>query len=255
MNVSQIYAFLSEKFPPETAADFDNVGLLVGDLKQEVRRCVVALDCTDSAIDYAVRQQAQLIVTHHPVIFHPIRSVTARGLPFRLIRNGLSVVSMHTNLDTADGGVNDVLGETIGLTDLKKLTTPDGFSIRIGQLTRPMSSSDFAALLAKRLNTVVRYAGSKTIQTVGLCSGSGADYYDCAIAAGADAFVTAEVKHHQFLAARQAGVPIFDAGHFETEVEIVPALCRLLTERFPGLDCLAFQSREIEIEVCGSHGH
>ena len=118
--------------PKELAEDFDNVGLLVGDENAEVKGIMVSLDCFDEVIDRAEDLGANLIVTHHPIIFDPLKSVTADTLVYKLISKGISVISMHTNLDQADGGVNDVLCEALGLYDVEELITSDGFSMRKG---------------------------------------------------------------------------------------------------------------------------
>ena len=117
MTVKEIFDFLNGKFPVTTACDFDNVGLLVGDPKREVSAVMVALDCTKEAIAAAKENGCELIVTHHPVIFDPLKSVTADSMVYDLIANGIAVLSMHTNLDVGIGGVNDRLCKSLALSD------------------------------------------------------------------------------------------------------------------------------------------
>ena len=140
MIVYDIYDFLDEKYDFSSALEYDNVGLLVGDGRDKVTGVLVCLDCTDEAITEAVKQGANLIVTHHPVIFDPLKSVTEQSLVYRLIKIGISVISAHTNLDQADGGVNDALAEAVGLSDVEKIADSEGFFYRIGELSEPATS-------------------------------------------------------------------------------------------------------------------
>lgn len=228
MRVGELCARLFELYPRENAADFDNVGLLVGDPDTEIRAAVVSLDCTDAAIEKAVRAGADVIVTHHPVIFGGIKSVTAdsRSPIIKLIKNGISAISMHTNLDVSAGGVNDVLCSVIGLLDVEPLDA-DGFTIRKGRLKSAVSASRFAERLKSVLHGSVGYClPERVISEVAVCSGSGGEFLAAAAKAGADAFVTADVKYHLFAEAERAGVALFDCGHFETEDVIVGPLAK-----------------------------
>ena len=122
MTVNEVYEFLDEKFPFNTARSYDNPGLLVGDGNDKVTGVITCLDCSDEAIDKAVEIGANLMVTHHPLIFKPLYSVTSDSLVYRLIRNGISLISAHTNLDVGDGGVNDSLCNAIGLKNVENIT-------------------------------------------------------------------------------------------------------------------------------------
>ncbi len=230
MKVKELLCFLCERFPVQLACDFDNVGLLVGNENQEISGVLVALDCTKFAIEKAKENGINLIVTHHPVIFNPLKQVLENDLVYTLIKNDISVISMHTNLDTADGGVNDVLAEVLELRNVKKLVCEDGFTIRQGELPRVMSANDFAKHISQKLKTNVKYCGENQIKTVTVCSGNGGEFFPLAIEKGADAFVTAECKHHLFLLAQEKAVFLADAGHFNTEDIIVEPLASLIKE-------------------------
>ena len=121
MTVQQIFNFLNQKYPVDTACGFDNVGILVGDPEMPVSKAVVALDCTTDAIKTAINNGCELIITHHPIIFSGLKSVLDDTLVFEIIKNGLTVISMHTNLDQGDGGVNDALCDVIGLKNIELL--------------------------------------------------------------------------------------------------------------------------------------
>ena len=192
-----------------------------------------------AVIEQARQLGAQLIITHHPVIFHPLKRVNEDAVVYQLIRSDIAVISAHTNLDIAQGGVNDALASAIGLRDcrgLELLNEQTGAWLgRIGTLPEPLSPESFAAHVKSCLNAAsVKFAAApRAIHTVALCSGSGADCLDAAISAGADALLTSEVKQHEYLAATAAGISIFDAGHFDTEDIVIEPLRDYLAKEIP----------------------
>ena len=218
LNVQQVLDFINERAPFETQLAFDNSGLLVGDPQQEVTGIHVALDLTNKVIDEAIANGANLIVTHHPVMFSPIKQLVETDyearLLCRLIRANISLIAAHTNLDQAVGGCNDALAQSIGLTDI----VGEGF-VRVGTLPQPMNAADLADAIGNALGDVVRVMGNAdaTIEKVGMCSGSGADEWRAAAAMGAQAFLTGEVKHHIALEASDANIVMLEAGHHATE--------------------------------------
>ena len=229
LTVQQVYDFINERAPFETQLAFDNSGLLVGHPDNEVTGIHFALDVTNHVIDEAIANGANLIVTHHPMMFSAIKRLVETGhearLLCRLIRAGISLISAHTNLDQAPGGCNDVLAQTIGLTDIEG----EGF-VRVGALPHPMTAVELAAHIGEKLGDVVRVMGDPTavITRVGMCSGSGADEWPAAAAMGAQAFLTGEVKHHIALEAADAGVVMLEAGHHATEEPGIFALAKSL---------------------------
>ena len=236
MTIQEIFNYLNTRAPMDTAEGWDNPGMLVGDPRREVTRVLVALDATTGAVDTAEAVGADLIVTHHPVIFAPLKRLTADSIPYRLAAAGIDLIAAHTNLDKAEGGVNDTLAARLGLTDVT--VAADEYT-RIGTLTEPMSARDFAAHVAGVLDTAVRYSGDKEVRTVAVCGGSGGDFMLRCIGA-ADAYVTGEVRHHEWLAA--AGhINVIEAGHYATEVPVVDTLCTWLTEAFPDLTVIPYR--------------
>jgi dinuclear metal center YbgI/SA1388 family protein len=223
--------FLYTVAPRELVEDFDNVGLLVGDVNSEINGILVALDCFDEVIERAEDLGANLIVTHHPVIFNPLKSVTADSIVHKLIAKGISVISMHTNLDQGNGGVNDVLCEVIGLNNVETVEAPDKYLLKKGEIS-PLSADDFAKLLKNKLDYPVKYVGEGEIKNILVCSGSGAQYHTICKVNGCDALVTADVRHNNFLDAAQNGIALYDCGHFNTEVIIIKPLCELLKGQF-----------------------
>ncbi len=240
MTVKEVYEFLDEKFPFNTAREYDNPGLLVGDENAKITGVITCLDCSDEAISKAVEIGANLMVTHHPLIFKPLTSVTSDSLVYRLIRNGISLISAHTNMDVGDGGVNDSLCSTIGLKNVEKTYDEEGYAFRMGELEEPMDSDSFAALLSEKLNVRVKYVGeSSFIKKVAVSSGSCGDLLDVVLKTEADAFVTADVKHKDFCRAHNEGFTLFDGGHFNTEDVVISPLSKLL--------------EDLGLEVCEFH--
>ena len=239
MKVKEILDFLGEKAPFDTCEEWDNVGLLVGSGYLPVTRVLVALDVTDGALEAAKAVGADLIVTHHPVIFRPISRLSADSLPYRLAAAGISVISAHTNLDKAVEGVNDTLAARLGLTDIE--IAADGIT-RIGTLPEEMSADAFAAHAAEALGMPVRAAGDKPVKKVAVCGGGGGGFIAACFGL-ADCFVTGEVKHHEWLMA--AGrINVIDGGHYSTEVPVVDTLCGWLTEAFPDLMVVPYHEGE-----------
>ncbi len=239
--VKDIFAFLCEKAPLETQMSFDNAGYLAGREDTSVTKVLVALDITDSVAAEAAEFGAELIVSHHPLTFTPMKSVTTNDLTGRkfvaLLEHGISAICMHTNLDAAKDGVNDSLCAALGAENLG-LLTPDDTISRLCRLPEP---TEFAAFLAHVKTSLhangLRYAGpEKPVQLFGICGGSGADSIPAAKARGCDAFVTADVKHHQFIWADELDIDLVDAGHFSTENVVVPVLRGWIAERFPDVE-------------------
>ena len=236
MTVNDIYTYLHDKYDFSTALSYDNAGHLVGSLDSTVTGIVVCLDCTEETVSCAVENDANLIVSHHPVIFDPLKKVTDESIVYRLIRNDISVISAHTNLDQADGGINETLAKVIGLENIERVTDSEGFVYRIGETKEPVSADDFAKEVSEKLSLPVKYVGTNShIKRVAVCSGSGGSMLGEVAQTGVDAFVTADVKHDVFLDAHSIGMVLLDAGHFNTEDIIVEPLAKELKTAFPSV--------------------
>lgn len=234
MTVQTVFEILNQIAPFDTQMGFDNAGVLIGSKKKEVRKIGVVLDVTNRAVDYAKAREIDLIVSHHPVIFSGLKSIDSDSVVYRLIKEDIAVISAHTNLDAAENGVNQTLAQTLELCNVEPLglpgepTPPMG---RIGSLKEEMTCREFAEFVNNKLNTCVKFVNTgKPISGVAVCGGAGEDFIVPAIQAGADALVTADVKHHNLLLANSLGLCLVDAGHFETERVIMPALCKQLGE-------------------------
>ena len=248
-NVKEIRDFFEQQVPNCLKLDFDNVGLLVGFCNAEVQTVLTALDITDDVIEEAVSLGAQLIVSHHPLLFDPLKRVTDDDLKgrkvIRLIRNGISAICLHTNLDTVEGGVNDCLMRALGARVTGLLDPhgayPDGrpYGIaRLGEMPAAVELDDFLARAKQRLNcSTLRYVdGGKPVHKIACCGGAGGSDMWKAIEAGCDTYVSADLKYDHFLSAKELGLNLIDADHFCTENVVVPQLRRMLCEAFPTLD-------------------
>ena len=232
--------------PKRLAEEWDNPGLLVGNPDDEVRRILVSLDVREETAARAAAEDFQMIVSHHPVIFKGLKKLRT-DLPDgrllgALLRSGIAVFSAHTNLDCAEGGVNDVLAKRIGLdpATIGALGNAESLSEslgRVGKLSAPMEARAFARQVRAGLRAAnVRFVsgGSRLVKKVGLCSGSGAEFIERAALLGCDAFVTGDVRYHDAQRAAALGIHVIDAGHFATEQPVVEILAARLGETLAG---------------------
>ena len=238
MNVQTVYNVIHSVAPFDTQMESDNSGLLVGSPRQEVTRILFALDVTETVIDEALSIGAELIVSHHPLMFSPIRSLTDEDYEGRLLRRlcreNISLIAAHTNLDRARGGINDTLAALCGLSEV----SGEGF-FRSGILPGDLTVRYYADLLTASLKTTVRILGpeDQIIRRVGLCSGSGSDEWFRAFEDHCDAFVSGEIKHHHALAMVDAGIIGLECGHFATEEPGIAALAEALQNAFNHVEC------------------
>lgn len=219
--------------PTELACNWDNVGLLV-DAGRPVSRVLTALDITADVVREAAAQGCELIVSHHPVIFDPLKRIAADDVPALLLQNGISAICMHTNLDAAPGGVNDTLADTLGMAREGRREFADGCG-RIGTVPAT-TAAELARFCAATLHSGVKYVDSpRPVTCLAEVSGAGGSYLQQAIDEGADCLVTGEAAHHIALLAKQKGVGLVVAGHWGTEQAVADVLAARLTAAFPGL--------------------
>lgn len=245
MKIREIYQYLDKIAPFATQLDYDNAGLLMGSMEAETERVLVTLDVTPEVVKEAARKKCRLIVSHHPLIFHGLKSVTpgdpTGALVLELARRGIAVISAHTNWDQAAGGVSDVLLERLGIASEGFLEpageTADGRPYgmgAVGVLEEAVPPREFARRVKAALNArgarVV--LGDRPVKRVAVCGGAGGDLLGKAAAWDADAYVTADVKYHEFLEARQRGITLVDGGHFATENPAMDVLCQRLKDAF-----------------------
>ncbi len=242
MKISDITAAIEEFAPLRTQEGFDNSGLLVGETGSEVHAALLCVDITEQVMDLAEALGADMVISHHPVIFTPLRRLTgatgAERIVARAIRRGIALYACHTNLDVAHGGLSWRLAEILGLENVRLLSpTCDectGFGVT-GTLPAPTPIAEFLGSVAEKLGVrALRHSlpVSQTVSRVAVSSGSGASLIDAAAASGADVFVAADFKYNHFVEV-QGRITIADAGHFESEFCAVDVLFEIIRKKFP----------------------
>lgn len=233
MTVQEIYEKLCERIPEQLREEWDNDGLMcASDDSLQVARALVTLDATEEIVDYAVANDIDLIVSHHPLIFRPVGSVTedfhvSRKL-IKLIKNDIAVISLHTRADKVQGGVNDILCDMLSIRD----ATPfgEGFIGRIGTLDEELDLEDFSYLVKDILECDgVRVADACIpVQRVAVVGGDGKDFVKDALAMGADTLVSGRLSYNVMEEANEMGINLIEAGHFFTEQPVTAFFQQLL---------------------------
>lgn len=246
MKVKKLTDWLEAQFPASVAEEWDNVGLLTGDDENEVKHVFLALDLTEDVLDEAVRCGADMIVTHHPMIFSGIKKINNHSFTGRriisLVRHGISYYAMHTNYDIL--GMADLSAKYLELSDITVLSTtgekdgePVGFG-RVGKLPKEMTLKDYALLVKKNLKlSDVKVYGNleQPVKTAAVCTGSGKSMIQDVLAAGANVYVTGDIDHHTGIDAVAQGLAIIDAGHYGTEYIFMEDMKERLQKVFPEL--------------------
>lgn len=233
--VGEVYDFLKALAPLDLQMSFDNSGLQLGRLGANVNRVLLALDVTQEVIDEASELGAQLVVSHHPMIFTPLKCVNDEKL-LRLIERGIAVISMHTNLDIADGGVNDVLVSLVG-AQCDGVLDADGCG-RTGVLPQALSVDEFLIRCKTALKTggLRYYDAGREVHHIAVMGGAGGDSVRAAFEKGCDTYLTADIKYHHFLEAKELGINLIDGDHFCTENPVIPVLASKLRAEFADID-------------------
>ncbi len=233
MTVKELYDRLSKRIPPELSEEWDNDGIMCSsDLSCEVNRVLIALDVTDEIVDYAISRGFDLIVSHHPLIFKPLTSITeehhvARKV-IRLVSNNVSVFSFHTRADKVKGGVNDILADVIGLVDV--VPFGEGNLGRIGTLPTETDLDVFASDVKESLSCdCVRVADAyNSVKRVAVVGGDGKDYVTQALEAGADTYVSGRLSYNVMEEAGEMGINLIEAGHYFTEFPVTEFFASLI---------------------------
>lgn len=229
LKVKDIIGNLEKKYPKVNAENWDNVGLIVGKLNQEVRKVQLSLDATDKAIENAIKNGAELIITHHPMIFKPVKTITTMDnlgrKIIKIIENNRSLYAMHTNLDSSKNGLNDYILNLLGVENSKVIDVNEFDSeVGIGRLytlSKELSIDEYATFVKNSLKIknirIISENREKIIKKVALINGSGMSYWRKVKSLGADLFITGDIGYHDALDAKEAGINVFDIGHFESE--------------------------------------
>lgn len=237
MTFYELYKALDERFPKELSCEWDNDGIMCADdLNKPVKKVLISLDVTDESVEYARKNGFDTIISHHPLVFKAQKALNSLNFTqnklILLVKSGIRVMSFHTRLDAADGGVNDALAELLGFSSSKKdCLEPIG---RICELNEQMPISAFIENVKSRLNApFVSYIGERPVKTVYLAGGDGKDMISRAVECGADTLLTGNASYNSMLDADEMGINVIEAGHFYTENPV----CRKLQTYVNQLDC------------------
>lgn len=246
MRLKTIITYLENKFPPYMKEEWDNVGLMVGDREQDIKKIQLSLDVTDTVIEHAINNKMDLIITHHPLIFKGINKINSDSSLGRkilkLIKNNIAVYSLHTNLDSGRDGINDYIMKLIfGFENSEILDKKDNENYGIGRvitLDKIYTGKEILELLKEKLSlkniVTVNLAKDKEIKKIAIITGSGGSYWRKIKANNIDLFITGDIKYHEALDMREEGVSAVDIGHFESEHIFVNIIKELLDNRFDG---------------------
>ena len=250
MTLEEIIARLEELCPPQFAVSWDNSGLQAGRYEQEVKTVCLAVDATSEAIAFAAAQGADLLITHHPLLFSGIKSIHDHHFigkrVMELIRNDISCYAMHTNFDVL--GMGDAAADLMKLSDREVLevTFEDDISVeglgRTGSLIEPMKLSEVAEKTAEVFGiSHVRYYGApdEMIVTCAILPGAGHGEIDIALKSGADVLITGDISHHDGLDAVEKGIAVIDAGHYGIEKIFIPYMREYLEREIPQIRILS----------------
>lgn len=235
--VKNIYDYINSIAPYDTQEDWDNSGHLIGEFRAQVKRCVMALDATKEVCLFAKDIEADLVLTHHPIIFGGLDSVKAGSAVYTLVSSGIAGISAHTNFDIAKGGINDNLAQIL---ELKNAHHIENSFIVVGELEYEMSIDDFAQFVADKLESNgIRFTKTdKLIKTVAVGGGACEEETEIAME-NADVFLTGDMKYHKMLDACESGFAVISAGHFETENKAFLMLKDKLEEVFTDVEFIA----------------
>lgn len=263
MKLKDIINCLESKFPRTAAESWDNVGLMVGSRGSEIKKIQISLDATMKVVDNAVEQRADLIITHHPLIFSPVKNINSDTLLGRkllkLIENKIAVYSLHTNLDSSFSGLNDFLGDKLGFGEgkiidpIKDNLSEEEVSVngigRVYTFSKREKLTDIIKTVKEKLKLeIVTVSGYDTenaeVKKVAVVNGAGSSYWRKAKKMGADLLITGDLKYHEALDAKEEGMYILDVGHYESEHFFHMIISNALKDE-KDIECFAFNDEPV----------
>lgn len=228
MTVKDVYEAVNAIAPFFLACKWDNCGLVAGSMNDTVTGIIVTLDADLYALDFAKANGCNVVVSHHPIIMDPLRQITDSHPVYNYLKNGVNVISAHTNLDAAKEGINDILAEILGMKDPRDLMLDD---VALGRYGEVDADADYIDKIAKALDTKANCLITRPIKKAAVVSGSGGSGLYEAMAVGCDTLITGEAKHDHFVTAENCGVNLVTLGHYETEVVVVKKLVKKLSSQ------------------------
>ena len=244
MTVKDILNCITEIAPLHWQESYDNAGLQVGDLNAEAYKALICLDITEAIVDEAIAKKCDLIVSHHPLIFRGLKHLTPETYieraVMKAVKHDIAMISMHTNLDNSYLGVSRVLADRLGLKNLNLLQPSESEpelcgAGMIGEFDTAMEEKDFLQLVAETIGSpCLRHSvlTGRKVKKVALCGGSGSPFMPDALRQKVDAYLTADIKYHDFFVP-EGNVLLVDGGHFETEQFTKELICELIRKKFP----------------------
>ncbi|MGL5352603.1 MAG: Nif3-like dinuclear metal center hexameric protein [Clostridium sp.] len=251
IKLESIIKYMEKIAPINLKEDFDNVGLMVGDKSKNVKKVIFALDCTLEVIDEAIEANAELIITHHPLLFSKPKSITSDSLQGRkiikLIKNNINLYSSHTNLDSAPGGLNETIVEVLGFKSseiLEKTKVKNYENAGLGRMIRLDEEMELHNLVNRvkenlNINTLRVVEGSKKVKNIAVINGSGQSFLNQAVRRGADCIITGDTTYHFALDYKEMGVTIIDTGHFSSEWLVFLKTMEKIKEQFKDIEFIA----------------
>lgn len=228
MEIKDLLKKFEEKYPLNLQEEWDNSGLQVGNIDSKLKGIVLSLDLEYETIEKAIKEGANLIINHHPLLFNSLKTLDLRNELGKkielLIKNDISLYACHTNLDAAKGGVNDNLADILGLKDVKLLEDKDGINMARYGSVKKVKAKYFAEKTKDKLNAkrLIIYGNpEEEVENIAVCGGAGASFISDAINNGCDLIVTGDVKYHEAIDSISEGILIVDPGHFASENHII----------------------------------
>ena len=250
--VGDIYRFIDEIAPFSGQQSYDNSGICAGSREMTVSRVLTALDITGAVVEEAAEKGCELVLSHHPVIFRPLRTLSPENPAVKLAVKGIAAICMHTSYDSAAGGMNDILAQKLGLTVIEPLDHDEGKPMGyVCEAAREFSPRELAEHCKAALGCrAVRFTDcGGRFSRIGICSGSGGSCVKAAIAKCCGALITGDVKHSDFVYAADGGFCLIDAGHYYTENIFHEDIAKRLTDKFEGLEVIKAESFTDPAEV------
>ncbi|MBQ6944766.1 MAG: Nif3-like dinuclear metal center hexameric protein [Ruminococcus sp.] len=253
VRISDIYSFLDEKYPLSLQESWDNSGYIVESDSEKCSKILLTLDITNDSVDEAIYKKADLAISHHPVIFNPLKKIQVDTPVYKLVRSGIGAICMHTNLDITEGGTNTVIvgkiAEKLGISANIEPLEDCGLGCII-ELEKVVDCDELAEILKDIFNierVKMSMYGEYILSKIAICSGSGGSLWKLAKAKGCDALITGDVKHDVWIDANNSKFTVIDCGHFHTENLVLWELRRVLEEKFPMVDV---EISELSVDPC-----
>lgn len=253
MNVRKLYNELDARMPRSLSCSWDNDGLMCcPDGNREVKRALFCMDVTPQAIDFAINNKFDLIISHHPLIFKGVKSVSGDyGIPSRiikLIKNDIAVMSFHTRFDAVEGGVNDALVELFELSDVEKVLCDGVEMMRVGSLKNEMTIDEFVALVKEKLGCEHLNFASNTgkVSRLAVLGGGGGSYIRDAHFAGADTYLSGEIGYHNLTDCKDNHINLVEAGHYYTENPSLKNLAKFVLSADNNIECSFYETNLIK---------